>query len=148
MHRTTHALNFAADECPCDYDVIPKTLGCWEECEFCDEIPPVYTTTGRFLNGCELFQFDESEEELSPRLRINTFTPESSTCLVTNDSNINPSCTDMDISQILEITLGEAETYQCRLEQYTKGLIEEGITVTDGDGVPLSDEEISCPAQE
>ena len=139
-----------AEPCPCDYDLTPKTTDCWESCQDCTGNPH-YTTTQPPTQLCTLFQDTTTPTEASPNLAILAITgPFGSTgmCGTGNDPTLNPTCTQSDTrEEHFDLTPGEIASCQCRLEQYTKALIQAGIIVIDGQtGPPLTVDQVTCPA--
>ena len=127
------------DECPCDYNLIAKDEQCWV-LTGTDDTSVVYTVSD---SSCKL-AVQVMGEDSTPGLTIDT----DGFCGISLEISDAPLCSETNIFMTHDdLTQGEIESCQCKLEQYTKELIQSGISVNDDSSSALAAGQILCPAE-
>lgn len=121
---------YAQVECPCDFEAVPKTLGCWASKQF--ENDPDYEDESGEGNGCTVRNIDKNNRQL--RIGIEGVGQAQKSCFTQNEVDI-PGCgPDPPLKvEVLNLTPEELKACQCELLAYTTALNEvEGISVSGG----------------
>jgi hypothetical protein len=121
-------------ECPCDFDSVPMTTGCWVE-QFVDPIGPSWITTSilpkQKICAIAVENFDVA---FALVLQVTHFDPHSAPqCMIEPDINDPAACGDPPHQTVLELTPREVRACQCELLAYVTALNEvDGISVSGG----------------
>jgi len=127
------------EECPCIFSGVPPTSTCWPVPPSVSKTPTLFSST-----SCDLFQNLNFPIIPSITSMLSNF-QETKSCMIEMTSELPSICTELNKVET-NLTPGEFNTCQCRLEQYVKDLIDEGITVLDAiDSQPLKPADVSCP---
>jgi hypothetical protein len=121
-------------ECPCDFDSVPMTTGCWVE-QFVDPIGPSWITTSILPKQkiCAL-AVENFDVAFALVLQVTHFDPHSAPqCMIEPNINDPAACGDPPHQTVLELTPREVRACQCELLAYVTALNEvAGISVSGG----------------
>jgi len=119
-------------ECPCDFEGIPKTAGCWvEPFDFMEPIDPRYFTEDS-QERCELINSDIGDGFPKIAVLAMGVVAVTGVCFLERFLNVPPECTPQG-NVLISLTHKQVKACQCELLAYTTALNEvEGISVSGG----------------